>query len=297
MIDSQGVEVPEAAQETHEDAGPEIDRGDLRRLLIDAMPAGTLVWDRNLRSVRSAGDERWTLEFEKGEPVTADLVLGADGIASKVRSQLTSQQPRYTGITMLAANIRKDLWRNSTISDMLGEGSIMFAGGGKTIFVQRCNHDLILLYFSMKVQQGWPRTAGIDLDDKAAALTAIRAEYADWSPDLMDMVTEVEDAFQPWPISVMPPASTWKTQPGLTLLGDAAHVMPPFTGKGVNLALYDALDLYNELTPTKPSDLTGAISSFEKRMYLRTQKETGECLGVGAHFYGLQMNLNESPAA
>ena len=46
----------------------------------------------------------------------------------------------------------------------------------------------------------------------------------------------------------MPPDYRWDTQPGLTMLGDASHVMPPYTGKGVNLAMLDALELADALS-------------------------------------------------
>ena len=182
LVDSQGVEQPGAGQETHEDAGPEIDRGDLRQLLIDALPKGMIAWGHTLKTLTRADGDRWILDFENQASVTADLVVGADGIGSKVRKQLTSEQPRYTGITMLAGNIRKDLWRGSKISEMLGEGSVMFAGGEKTIFVQRCNHDLILLYYSMKVQESWPASSGFELTDKPAVLTSIKQAFQEWSP-------------------------------------------------------------------------------------------------------------------
>ncbi len=297
LIDSQGVEDPEAGQETHEDAGPEIDRGDLRQLLIDALPVGTIAWGHTLKTVTKADGDRWTLSFEHQETVTADLVVGADGIGSKVRKQLTSEQPRYTGITMLAGNIRKDLWRGSKISDMLGEGSVMFAGEEKTIFVQRFNRDLILLYYSMKVQESWPASSSFELTDKPAVLTSIKEAFRDWSPTLLDMLTEVEDNFVRWPVSVMPPDCGWQTQPGLTMIGDAAHVMPPFTGKGVNLALYDALQLAQALTTNPAAEVNQTIAEFEKTMQDRTRKEIGECLGVGEHFYGLHMDFSEITSA
>ncbi len=292
LVDSQGVEHPGAGQETHEDAGPEIDRGDLRQLLIDALPERMIAWGHTLDALSKADGDRWTLHFKDQEPVTADLVVGADGIGSKVRKQLTSEQPRYTGITMLAGNIRKDLWRGSKIAEMLGEGSVMFAGGEKTIFVQRCNRDLILLYYSMKVRESWPVSSGFELTDKAAVLTSIKDSFQDWSPELLEILTDVEDKVVRWPVSVMPPNSTWQTQAGLTMLGDAAHVMPPFTGKGVNLALYDALQLAQAITANPAAELTEAIAGFEKRMQDRTRKETGECLGVGEHFYGLHMDFS-----
>ena len=297
LIDSQGKPQPEAGADTHENAGPEIDRGDLRQLLLGSLPARTVAWGHTVSDVVPEADGRWRLEFADQAAVTADMVVGADGIGSRVRNRLTSVQPRYTGITMLAANIRRELWRGSRISDVLGEGSVMFAGGDKTIFVQRCNHDLILLYYSLMVAEDWPASQGFALNDKATVLAAVDRAYRDWSPELVAMLTEVEDTLQRWPISVMPPDHRWRTQPGLTMLGDAAHVMPPFTGKGVNLALFDALELADALTADPSAEVTAAASAFERRMQDRSRKEAGECLGVGQHFYGLNMGFSEQAAA
>jgi hypothetical protein len=73
---------------------------------------------------------------------------------------------------------------------MLGEGSVMYAGGNKTIFVQRCNHDLILLYYPLKVEETWPASPGFGLEDKAAVLAAIGDAYQDWSPELLQFSFE-----------------------------------------------------------------------------------------------------------
>jgi len=297
LIDSQGNVIPGAGEETYEDAGPEIDRGDLRRLLLESLVPDTVAWGHVVKDVRLEADGRQRIEFAGQEAVLADLVVGADGIGSKVRQRLTSIRPRYVGHTMLAANIRKDLWRGSEISGVLGEGSVMFAGGGKTIFVQRCAHDLILLYVSMAVAENWPAANDFELDDTEAVLAAVTEAYQDWSPDLLTMLTQVEGKVQRWPLSVMPPDCRWETQPGLTMLGDAAHVMPPFTGKGVNLALFDALDLADALTADPETDVTEAVKAFETRMQARTRKEIGECLDVGRTFYGIDMDLPERAAA
>lgn len=281
MIDFQGQELPGMGEETHEDAGPEIDRKDLRQLLLDSLAPGTTAWGHVVEDVQPEADGRWRLDIKDQASVIADFVVGADGIGSKVRRRLTTVQPRYTGINMIAANIREELWRGSKIDETLGEGSVMFAGGGKTIFVQRCNHDLILLYFSLTVAEGWPKTAGFALDDKEAVLATIGEAYSDWSPELMAMLTQVQDKFHMWPNSVMPPDYRWETQPGLTMLGDASHVMPPYTGKGVNLAMLDALELADALTADQAGDLTSAVTAFEARMQKRTSDEIGACLAIG----------------
>lgn len=297
MVDSDGREMPGAGEETHEDAGPEIDRSDLRAMLLEALPTGMVTWDHNVDAVEPDADGRWRLKFADHDDVVADLVVGADGIGSKVRRQLTDVQPIYTGITMIAANIRKELWRGSKVSEILGEGSVMFAGGDKTIFVQRCAHDLILLYYSMAVPQDWPNSAGFDLDDAGAVMASVRDTYSDWSPEVLGMLTKVEDKFQLWPTSVMPPDYRWNTKPGLTMLGDASHVMPPFTGKGVNLALLDALELTEALTDVPDGDVVDAVASFERRMQARTGDEIRACLQVGKQAYGMDLGLDLANAS
>ena len=298
MIDSQGNEMPGMGEETHKDAGPEIDRKDLRQLLLDSLAPGTVAWGHAVEAVHPEADGRWRLEFQDKASVIADFVVGADGIGSKVRSRLTSVQPRYTGVNMIAANIREDLWRGSKIDQILGEGSVMFAGGGKTVFTQRCNHDLILLYFTLKVATDWPKAAGISLDDKEAVLATIGEAYRDWSPELMAMLMQVQDKFHMWPNSVMPPECSWETQLGLTMLGDASHVMPPYTGKGVNLAMLDALELADALSAAPDGDVAAAVTAFEARMQQRTRAETGACLAIGQQMYGFDLDFSASvPAA
>ena len=293
MRDGQGTVHPGGAAETHEDAGPEIDRGDLRQLLLDSLAPNTVAWGYHVKDIYSEPDGRWRLEFAEQEPIIADLVVGADGVGSRVRNRLTPVRPRYIGMTMLAAHIRPALWRDSEISDVVGEGSVMFAGGEKTIFVQRCSRDLILLYYSMTVAEDWPASQGFTLDDREAVLEAIADAYRDWSPKVMEMLTQVEGKFQRWPLSVMPPDYRWNTQPGITMIGDSSHAMPPFTGKGVNLALLDALELANGLTDNPLFPVTTVVEAFEKGMQARTRKEIGECLEVGRNHYGINLDLSQ----
>ncbi|MBP1179322.1 2-polyprenyl-6-methoxyphenol hydroxylase-like FAD-dependent oxidoreductase [Methylobacterium sp. PvR107] len=292
MLDADGHEMPGQGQETHEDAGPEIDRGDLRAMLIEALPSGMVAWDHNVEVVERQLDGKWRLRIEGRDAVTADLVVGADGIGSRVRAALTNVQPIYTGITMVAAYIRPELWRGSRISDTLGEGSVMFAGANKTIFVQRCARDVILLYYSLAVPEGWPKCAGFDLSDTGAVMAAVRETFRDWSPRILGMLTDVQDRFQVWPTSVMPPDYRWDSKPGLTMLGDASHVMPPFTGKGVNLALLDALDLADALVANPGRAVADAIAGFERDMQARTSQEIRACLQVGRSAYGIDLGFD-----
>ncbi len=297
MVDPQGAEMPGAGAETHEDPGPEIDRADLRRLLLDALVPHTVAWGHAVQDVHPTENGRWRLDFEGQPSFTADLVVGADGMGSKVRRRLTSAEPVYTGVTMLAANICKKHWRGSALSDVLGEGSVMFADGQRTIFVQRCARDLILLYYSLAVPRGWPAQEPFGLDDTGAVLKVVRDAFSAWSPEVMAMLTDVQDGFHLWPTAVMPPDQSWPTQPGLTMLGDAAHAMPPFTGKGVNLALLDALELTDSLTADPDRNVTEAIATFEAGMQARTCREIRACLDIGRQAYGIDLDFSSPVAA
>lgn len=294
FIDSQGTVIPGVADETHEDPGPEIDRGDLRKLLLDSIAPGTVAWNHSVEAIHPAPGGRWRLEFVSQPPIEADLVIGADGMSSKVRSRLTSTLPSYTGHTMIAATLRKELWRDSDISTLLGEGSAMFAGVNQTIFVQRCNHDLILLYYSLIVPETWPTSHRLRLDDTEAMLNVVSEQYKDWSPSVLQMLMQIDGKFHRWPLSFMPPDLRWQTQQGITMIGDASHGMPPFTGKGVNLAMFDALDLANKLSHRPELDISEIIHEFEVQMQSRTAKETGECLAIGQNFYDIKMNFKNS---
>jgi 2-polyprenyl-6-methoxyphenol hydroxylase-like FAD-dependent oxidoreductase len=165
------------------------------------------------------------------------------------------------------------------------------------VFVQRCAHDLILLYYSLAVPRGWPAKEPFHLDDTDAVLQVVHDAYRDWSPEVMKMLTEVQDGFHLWPTSIMPPDHSWSTLPGLTMLGDAAHAMPPFTGKGVNLALLDALELADVLTADPGRDVANAIAAFEVAMQARTRGEIRACLDVGRQAYGIDLDFKAPVAA
>ena len=294
MLDSRGKPHPAGEAGTHEEAGPEIDRGDLRQMLLGSLAPDTIAWGHAVNAVLPEADGRWRLEFKDQASVIADLVVGADGVGSRVRPCLTPVRPRYIGMTMLAGVIRKELWRGSELSDLLGEGSVMFADHHQTIFVQRCSRDLILLYYSMVVAQDWPAAQGFAIDDSKAVLNAITAAYQNWSPELLTMLTQVDGNFHRWPLSVMPPDYRWETRSGLAMVGDSSHAMPPFTGKGVNLALLDSLELADGLVTSPDSEVTEVVKKCEARMQERTRNEISECLEVGRNIYGLEIDFSKS---
>jgi 2-polyprenyl-6-methoxyphenol hydroxylase-like FAD-dependent oxidoreductase len=91
--------------------------------------------------------------------------------------------------------------------------------------------------------------------------------FSDWAPELKNLFIECEDSFILRPIYALPLNTHWESQPGLTLLGDAAHLMSPFSGMGANLAMLDGMDLANAICDS--ADITNAIKIFETTMFER----------------------------
>ncbi len=287
MLDQHGADQDVGGGGGDEEDGPEIDRPQMRQILLDSLDPGTIVWGRTVRDVEAEPDGRWRLGFRDGEAVTADLVVGADGLHSRVRAQLTPVRPQYVGLKMLAAVIRQELWRHGELSDLLGEGALLISGENSTIWVQRCADDLIRLYFSVAVPEDWPARESFDIEDTDAVLEHVRTAYRSFSPALVEMTTQIDGGFEPWPLYALPADHHWVTRAGLTILGDASHVMPPFTGKGVNLALQDALELTEALTADPTTTVTAALRRFEARMHERTRHEITACLQLGEQIYGI----------
>ena len=92
------------AEKEQEDAAkgrPEVPRGELRRILLESLPAGTIHWDHKVGSVKSIGGGKHEVTFSNGQIISTDLLVGADGAWSKVRPLVTQEKPTYTGLVYI----------------------------------------------------------------------------------------------------------------------------------------------------------------------------------------------------
>ncbi|MEJ5048421.1 NAD(P)/FAD-dependent oxidoreductase [Chryseobacterium culicis] len=259
----------------HEHFRPEIDRGPLRNMLLESLHPDTVVWDSHFLSMEPQ-NEGWLLHFKNGNSVYADLVIAGDGANSKIRPYLTDIKPVYSGVIMLEGNISKE--NAPKIDALIKGGKIMAFGNTKNILLgQKGNGDLGF-YASFKADENWPATSGLDFSDNAQVLKWFKTEYSEWNPLWEELFENAGTPFIPRLIYSMPLDQTWKTQPNLTLIGDAAHVMPPFAGEGANMAMLDALELSEYLTNDSYNTLQEAISSYEHHMRKRAATATQESL-------------------
>jgi 2-polyprenyl-6-methoxyphenol hydroxylase-like FAD-dependent oxidoreductase len=221
---------------------PEIDRGQLRDLLLDSLEPGTVRWGRDLRAVDGPADGPRRLRFADGTTEETDLVIGADGAFSRVRPAVSPAVPAYTGVGFLEAWFSDVDERHPDVAELVGAGSAAAADGERGLFAQRSSGHHIRVYVIRRVPVDWIAASGLTSADTAGIRALLLEEFAGWSPRLLRLITDNDGPYVDRPLFALPVPHLWDPVPTATLLGDAAHLMPPL-GVGVNLAMLDARDL------------------------------------------------------
>ncbi|MEW2354612.1 NAD(P)/FAD-dependent oxidoreductase [Spirillospora sp. NPDC029432] len=246
---------------------PEIDRGRLRGLLLESLEPGTVRWGRALTGVGGPADGPRLLRFADGGTVETDLVIGADGAFSRVRPAVSPAVLLYSGVSFLEAWFSDVDERHPGIAELVGQGGAAAADGARGLFAQRNGGDRIRVYIIRRAPADWIGRSGLTIDDTEAIRALLLEEYAHWSPDLRRLISDNDGPYVDRPIHALPVPHTWEHQPAVTLLGDAAHLMPPL-GVGVNLAMLDASDLALALAGAPTVD--DAIRAYESIMLPRS---------------------------
>lgn len=244
---------------------PEIDRGSLRKILLESLQPGTVIWDSHFISMEMQ-EGGWLLHFKNGTSAYADLVIAADGANSKIRPYITDIKAYYTGITMLEGNVYHAADTAPGIYALLNGGKIMAFGNRKCLLMGMKGNGDIGFYASLKTDESWAVNNGLDYSDNMQILAWFKKEYPEWSDVWFELFENATPPFIPRPIYSIPLDQTWESRSNLTMLGDAAHVMPPFAGEGANMAMLDALELSESLTSDRHPNLQEAISFYEANM-------------------------------
>lgn len=265
-------------------ARPEIDRGVLRKIFLESLQPETVVWDSHFISMEKK-DEGWLLYFKTGTAVYADLVIGADGANSKIRPYITDIKAYYSGITMLEINIQNAEKTIPYIYELLNGGKVMAFGNEKNILGGQKFIEGLGFYASFKPDENWASVSGLDFSDKVQLLEWFKKEYSDWSDIWYGLFEHMEVPAVPRPVYCMPLDQTWEAKTNVTLLGDAAHVMPPFAGEGANTSMLDALELSECLASKHFDTLQEAISFYEQNMRKRASVAAKQSLENGERMH------------
>ncbi len=267
LVDRHGV-VRMAEEDDGNGTRPEIDRGVLRDLLLDSLPAGTVRWGRKAAGAMALPDSRHEVTFTDGTAITTDLLVGADGAWSRVRPLVSAATPAYTGISFVEADLPDARVRHPKADALVGDGFFISLDDSKGFLTHRSPDGGVHVYAALTMDEGWLDT--IDFTDTDAAKKAILAHFEGWHEDLRDLVANAEGVLVPRRIHALPIGHSWDRTPGVTLLGDAAHLMSPFAGEGANLAMLDGAELGKAIA-AHPGDTEAALSAYEKALFARSE--------------------------
>lgn len=289
IIVNQQAEIFFNDHDTEPDSGdmhsrPEIDRGKLRKIFLESLQPETVVWDSHFISMKPQ-DEGWLLHFKNDSPAYADLVIAADGANSKIRPYVTDIRAFYSGITMVEINVNNAAKAIPHIYKLLNGGKVMAFGNGHNILGGQKGEDGLGFYLSFKPSETWAMDSGIDFSDKGQLLEWFKIEYCEWGSVWYEIIENADMPLIPRPIYCMRLDQTWDAHPNVTLLGDAAHVMPPFAGEGANTSMFDALELSECLTSGKFNTLQEAISFYETGMRKRAAAAAKQSLENGERMH------------
>lgn len=260
---------------------PEVHRGELRRILLDSLPPGTVQWGRKVSSVRSIGDGHHEVTFADGSTIMTRLVVGADGAWSKIRPLLTDVQPAYVGTSYVETYLFDADVRHPAIATIVGHAAMIALAPHKGIVAHREANGVLHTYVALTKPKEW--FAAIDFADPKAAKTRVAAEFEGWAPELTALITEGETDPVLRMLHALPPGHRWERVPGVTLLGDAAHLAPP-DGEGANFAMYDGAELAKSIAANR-DDLEAALAEYEEAMFARSAKASVEAARTHALCY------------
>ncbi|GAA5182520.1 NAD(P)/FAD-dependent oxidoreductase [Rugosimonospora acidiphila] len=243
---------------------PEVDRADLRNLLLNSLPQDAVRWGHAFTSA-----DNGLLHFADGSSAAYDLLVGADGAASRVRALLTDARPVHIGKNVVEIGIPDIDRTHPDLAAMVGRGTYWVLGNGISLAAQRNGDGRVRIGVSFyNTAEDWFATSGIPFDDPSAARARLIDLLAGWDPRFTALIAACDDTVVPRSITILPVGLTWPSTPGVTLLGDAAHLMPP-TGQGANQALLDGAVLGLALA-AHPDDYPAAVKEYESEMFERT---------------------------
>ena len=256
---------------------PEVQRAELREMLLQSLPDGTVRWGHKLSEVRPLAEGRHEARFANGTTVVTSLLVGADGAWSRVRPLLTAAIPKYTGMSFVETYLFDADTRHQASAKMVGGGSMHAPASSKFIAAHRERGDTIHTYVALTKSQEW--FAAIDFTNTSMATSRIAQEFDGWARELTALITDTDTEPVLRPCYALPVGHRWERMAGVTLIGDAAHLSAP-NGEGANLAMYDGAELGKALAGYL-GDVEAALTEYEEAMFLRSAKVAAE----GETFY------------
>lgn len=247
---------------------PEVLRGDLRQILLQSLKPNTIQWDKKLTDIQSLEHGQHRLSFADGTTVTTQILVGADGTFSKVRPLVSNATPQYVGTSLIEMYLYDVDNQHPSAANIVGQGAMYALAPGKGIQAHREPGNVIHTYIALRQTEA--ELDQIDFNNSNVALKQLAHQFDQWHNDLLALITESEKGPILRKIYALPVGHQWGRVPGVTILGDAAHVMTP-AGEGANLAMFDGSELAQAIIE-HPNDIESAFTQYEQALFPRSEK-------------------------
>ncbi len=264
--------IPEEAQDN-----PEINRNDLRNLLLDSLKNGTVVWNSKVNELE-VKDGKWILHFENNESAIADLVIGANGGMSAIRKYITDAEVEETGTYMIQGEVLEAEIKCKDFFSLCNDNILMSAFNGNLLVANPKNKSALSYNVIFKTPDEWLSGNELDFKNIESIRSFLIDRFSDWDETYKELF-RATSFFVGLPTRKISLEKEWKNSRVLpvTLIGDAAHLIPPFAGQGANIGLVDAMILAENITSGKFETIENAIEDYEKQMFVyakEAQEET-----------------------
>jgi 2-polyprenyl-6-methoxyphenol hydroxylase-like FAD-dependent oxidoreductase len=269
FLSQTGKELVNLRVDRHEVPAIGIHRADLQALLWQRLPNEQSILGQAFEQFEQVGT-KVRAHFVGGLVDEGDALIGADGLRSRVRSQLFGEaQPIYRGMTAYRA-------LTAYIPDTYKPGYIReFIGSGKAFGFLRIGKGRMYWYAASIASQGQP-------DAPVGRKRELQEMFTDWPEPIPELIAATDE------VSILKndlydrvPLKEWGQQ-NITLLGDAAHPTLPTMGQGACMALEDALVVTKCLLEQRHTP--NAFREYESLRIGRTKKIVEQSLAIGKSF-------------
>lgn len=247
---------------------PEINRNALRKMLLDSLKSDTVIWDRKLTGLKEQNG-KWILDFENKPNATADFVIVANGGMSRARNFVSDIEVEETGTFIIQGDIHQPETNCPDFFKLCNGNRLMTAHQENLLVANPFNNGALSYGIIFKKPEEWNNGKGLDFQNTENIAEFLLSRFSNWSNVYKQLIRSTT-FFVGLPIKIFSLDKPWKNNRPLpiTLIGDTAHLMPPFAGQGVNIGLLDAFILSDNLTNGKFETIQSAIDDYEQKMFV-----------------------------